>query len=777
MKYDPVIAEAKRLYNLGYCIHWIHPKSKAPIGNGWAARERQSWAMLEKSYERGMNVGVKLGHQSRINGGSLVVIDFDLKSGEPKHKAEMLAALEKSFPGLHQKAPLVHSGRANGSGHLHVITMGPPQSVKYAQSSDVVKVHMPSAQRVSKREREQLTESEIKAGMRLRAAWEIGVMGEGTQVVLPPSLHPDSGKRYVWARNIEGAADLPAIEQDGKPQRESKGGKVATRINVPFEPIEVSLRRFELPDDVQLMLKECEDFAGNTDASALAFKATIALVKAGASNQEIASILTDRGEFALAEIGYRHRNTDDPEKAWAWVVDYCLAKARAEFGMAEQFDANCQVTPEEQARIDADSKTATEMAWTDGIDRNKQTNKPLITGKNIRLILASVVGPNVFRYNGFSNRVVYGLTHPWNEKKPDAEIADIDALNIQAWLAKEWGLEPTKAKIIEAIEQMASENSFHPVREYILGLEWDGIPRIDAWLKKYVGAVAREPYLSAISRKVLCAMVARVFAPGIKFDHVLVLEGAQGIGKSTVADILGGEWFTDAKLDLRDKDSMQTIFGRWVVELGELATIRHADLETTKAFISRRVDRLRISYGHYAQDFPRQTIFIGTTNADEYLKDPTGERRFWPVRCTKTLFDFESLRAVRDQLFAEAYFAWRDCGESLYLGDKERAASHLEQAERSEHDIWVDVISDFFKKEGFVEEGRDWKLFRLSDLFSDFGPLPLKSPGYPEQKRAATVLRALGYERIIKKVDGLTTKMWKLPITGVTASPGVTENV
>lgn len=764
MKLDPVLEEAKRLHALGYAVHWLHPKSKIPIGKKWSSRARQGWEVLEASYEKGMNVGVRLGSESRIDRGSLVVIDFDLKSDDPKHREEMMLALEKYFPGLYEKAPRVASGRGNGSGHLHVATLGNPKSKKIDQSTDVVRVHMPSAWKISKREREELTETEIKAGIRLRAAWEIGVMGEGTQVVLPPSLHPDSGQRYAWARRFQGVGAIPLLEESSKPKETATAAGAAKKLAVPFLPIEVDLKRFALQDDVLLMLSECEDFAGNSDASVLAFKVAIAMVQAGATDQEIASVLTDRSAYALADIGYRHRQTEDPEKAWAWVVDYCLAKARAEFGMSEQFDATCEISPEEEARIAADSATSEELAWTSLLDRNKQTNAALATVKNIRLILQNDVSPRIFRFDQFSSRMSYGADAPWNSKRAGEQVSDIDPINVQSWLATKWGIEPAKTKCADAIEQIASENSFHPVRDYILSLEWDGIPRIDTWLRDYVGAEAREPYLSAISRKVLCAMIARVFVPGIKFDHVLVLEGMQGMGKSSVVNILGGEWTLDATLDLRDKDSVQSMFGRWVVELGELASLRAADLETMKAFISRRTDRIRVSYGRWAQDYDRQCIFIGTTNEEEYLKDFTGERRFWPVRTQAKLYNLDELREDRDQLIAEAYVTWRDYGEKLFLSPEETIGAREEQSERAIENPWQGKVKNILSGPHPIE-GRTWDSFTIDEVFRQLGFEYTRSPSIAELKAIGAGLRRLGYtkRRLRRPIEngGLLEYRWE----------------
>lgn len=750
------LKEAERLHDLGMAIHWCRPRSKAPVNSKWTTGPRATWMQLKDQYKEGMNVGVRLGKASRMNECYLAVIDFDLKSSHDRHQSEMLEALEGLFPKLKAQAPLVASGRANGSGHIYVVTSKPCTPARLAQSIESVKVVMPSV-KPSKNELKNLTEAEITKGIRLRPAWEISQMGDGQQVVLPPSIHPDSKKEYVWTRPISDTSPLLQIVPKGKEKAKKVSTGTSSPVNVPS--IDLSLTNVS-PKIIKILETGIDDDTGSDDQSALAFKVAIALVNAGLSDDEIVGLLIDRGRYALASVGYVHRKTENPANAASWVGDYCVAKARKENDLSTDFDRDVVLSEEEIKRIDEMDQESPDLAWLKHLDRNVQTQKPLKTIKNIRLILQNDVHPQIFRFNEFAAQMIYGADAPWNSKKKNDAVTDIDQVNVQSWLADKWHIEPSKNSVGDAIEQIASENRFHPVRSYILNLKWDGIPRINTWLKDYLGADAREPYLSAISRKVLCAMVARVFVPGIKFDHVLVLEGVQGVGKSTVVNILGGEWTLDATLDLRDKDSVQSMFGRWVVELGELASLRAADLETMKAFISRRVDHIRVSYGKWAQDYPRQCIFIGTTNEDQYLKDSTGERRFWPVKTQATLYDLKGLKKVRDQLIAEAHFCWSDCGENLWLNEEENNEAKEEQNERTVEDIWIEIFADFLAKNKHPEEGRNWSKITMKDVFSDFGPIPGVTPRQPEMKRAASVLRILGYKSAPGRIKGKSAKTW-----------------
>ncbi len=173
---------------------------------------------------------------------------------------------------------------------------------------------------------------------------------------------------------------------------------------------------------------------------------------------------------------------------------------------------------------------------------------------------------------------------------------------------------------------IADRNGFHPVRLYLDALKWDGKSRVENFLHTYFKAQGDATYIRAISRKVLCAMIARVYQPGVKFDNILIIEGRQGLGKSTAIKALAGaEWFSDAQINVADKDSVMSLQGHWVMELGEIASMRKADLELLKAYVSRSVDKIRVPYGKRTEAFPRQCIFIGSKNPDgEYLRDPTG---------------------------------------------------------------------------------------------------------------------------------------------------------
>lgn len=736
--------EIKDLYRLGFAIHWLKPKSKMPINRGWTTGPRAEWSDLRESYRKGLNVGVRLGKASRIGKRYLCVVDCDIKSDAPRHRAEMEKKLDQLFPGLRSKAPMVLTGRGNGSMHLYGCIESIERGRRVGQSSETVKVKVPSAEKVSRRDRDALTDEEIEAGYRMRPAWEISFMCEGGQVVLPPSIHPDTKRRYQWARALNGAESLPLISVP-ETKAERKEESAAPDLS-GFKPVEVDLIGSELSGRTVDMILTGK---GVVDRSGALMTAALDMVKCGFSDHQILSVLTDRENF-LGEVAYDHAKTNKRVRAARWLARYTIPKARKEADARHAFGGDDEELPE--LSDEAAAKQASDLVpWTTRLDKTRDGDTRS-TLKNLDLILTNAVSPHVFRRNLFSGRDVYGVNTPWGGEK-GKELTDDDAIKIKRWLADEWGIEPVVNLVFEAMTAISIRAGFHPVRDYLKSLEWDGVPRVDSWLKTYMGATGPEPYLSEVSRKVLCAMIARVFEPGVKFDHMVVLEGKQGTGKSSAARILAGEeWYCDTLPDIKDKDAMLNLQGAWIVEVGELATLKRADAETYKSFITRQTDRVRAPYGRKWAEYPRQCIFIGTTNADDYLRDKTGNRRFWPV-LTKQC-QFEALARDRDQLLAEAMFLYRDLGEPLFLEGEAKVQAEDMQASRAPEDeesAMRERVLDWIEAENRKPRGERFpfgKGFTLTKLFEGPDtPFEQYKPDNMHLQMAARALKAAGFHQ------------------------------
>jgi predicted P-loop ATPase len=275
------------------------------------------------------------------------------------------------------------------------------------------------------------------------------------------------------------------------------------------------------------------------------------------------------------------------------------------------------------------------------------------------------------------------------------ELHDRHKGDLAEWLARSFeapfSVNPKTA--LEELDRACREAPFEPLIDHLRGLKWSGECLLDTWLSRY-GHAADTPFNRAAGRKWMISSVARAMQPGCKADHVLVFEGPEAAKKSTALETLAyadthSEWHTDQLPDLENKDSMVQLQGPWIVEMGELATVRKARREKLKAFVSSRVDRFRPPHATLARNFPRRCIFAGTTNETNYFDDPTGNRRFWPVHTPS--WDIEALKRDRDQLWAEAVAAF-DAGEAWHLDAELEAAARVVQDSRSVDDLWSDRI-------------------------------------------------------------------------------------
>lgn len=337
-----------------------------------------------------------------------------------------------------------------------------------------------------------------------------------------------------------------------------------------------------------------------------------------------------------------------------------------------------------------------------------------------------------------------------------AEMLDDQALRNLYWRVQKvkidgMSLTPPRAAFDDYTAWRASQSTRHVIRDYLAGLRWDGKPRLDTWLIDYVGA-PDTPYTRAVGRKLLIAAVRRVRQPGCKFDFVLILEGPQGLGKSSVIRALAGEWFSDGvKVGADAKETIEQTAGVWFAELAELAGLRRKEVEEVKSFASRQVDEARLAYGRTTERVPRQFVCVATINPDvtgEYLLDATGNRRFWPVRVTRC--DVEGIKRDRDQIFAEAALA-EATGEIVYLTDETEKAALAEQGARLVGDPWEDIISNLVQgREGKIATETLWTALKLDGGRQN----PLLAA------RLAEVMTKLGFtkHRLRQRTDAFSSK-------------------
>lgn len=358
------------------------------------------------------------------------------------------------------------------------------------------------------------------------------------------------------------------------------------------------------------------------------------------------------------------------------------------------------------------------------------------------------------RYDQMTMRTVL-RRHPPGQVKPPPESEyprllverDITAIHSKLILLGLRGI--SRETVHHAIEEVAQRNAYHPVRDWLGGLAWDGEQRLHNWLQTYLG-VEYDPYSRIVGPKFLIAMVARIYQPGCKADYMPVLEGPQGTGKSSACRILAGTWFADSLPDLHRGDPVRLsayVRGKWLIEVSELSAIRAAEASALKAFLTQTEERFIPKYGRVEVHEPRQCLFIGTTNKTAYLGDESGGRRFWPLKTT--LIDLEALTRDRDQLFAEAVDRYLK-GETWHPSREEEAAHIAPQqvARFQADDAWQDAI------EAWIAERPGLTHVTVGGLAAHAIGLEKQRTGTVEQRRIIAILEHLGWTRGTRSNQG-----------------------
>ena len=439
-----------------------------------------------------------------------------------------------------------------------------------------------------------------------------------------------------------------------------------------------------------------------TDRSRWVFDVACALVRRGVPDNVIFAVLLDRG-FTISEHVY-----DQKVGAEKYAIRQ-IKRAKEKVALTEaQFKCNDEGKPYARSQ------------------------------HNIKVALAKL-GVDL-KLDTFRNRILaQGLNG-------DDDVYVDDAIVRQLWLETDqrFGFLPPRDFYFDVIADTARVNSFHPVRDYLDGPTWDRQPRLSTWLTTYAGA-KDSAFVQAVSRIILIAAVRRVRQPGCKFDQMLILEGDQGAGKSTLVRALAvrDEWFADeAPLGGDGKLAIEMLSGKWLIEPAELKSLKNSEVEHVKAFLSRQADRGREAYGRIVTEVPRQCIFIGTTNSDRYLMDPTGNRRFWSVKVGH--IDVDGLKRDLDQLWAEAaYSEAKD--ESIQLPEELWGVAAVEQAQRVVDDPYLSTLAQKLgEMKGKIVKNDVYRLLEL--------PIGHRHTGH--ERRVGEAMRALGWRSTKLRRDG-----------------------
>ena len=336
--------------------------------------------------------------------------------------------------------------------------------------------------------------------------------------------------------------------------------------------------------------------------------------------------------------------------------------------------------------------------WVQLLDLNPNTGRPERTIHNVRVILEhdpAVAGR--IRLDRFSGTLVCFGPLPWDSRRTDAVSpwTDTDENGLRGYLERVLRFS-SRDTVLAALSQTAEKQGYHPVRDYLMGLSWDGVLRLDTLLIDYLGT-DDHPYTRAVTRKAFTAAVYRIMQPGVKYDTMTVIHGKQGIGKSTLIAKMSRGWFSDAVVSMEGKEGAELLQGVWLVEIGELSAYNRSGIADVRMFLSRTEDHYRAPYARTPEHRQRQCVFFGTTNDVEYLRDPAGNRRYWPIstqrqRVRKNIF--RDLDDEIDQLWAEAVMRWR-LGESLILPAELEAEAETRRETHTEQDTLFGIIENF----------------------------------------------------------------------------------
>lgn len=369
---------------------------------------------------------------------------------------------------------------------------------------------------------------------------------------------------------------------------------------------------------------------------------------------------------------------------------------------------------------------------------------------NIDNALRVIAGRDEFKdivwYDEFHKRYLTRFDFETFDVGDLREWGDVDELKLTTFMQRQLGLRRIsddmvhKAAIVYAHQHVRNEP-----RDWMAGLKWDGTARVERFFADALGAEESD-YVLAASRNFWIGMAARVFRPGCQLDNMVVLEGAQGIGKTKALRSIGGPWYTEAKESVTSREFFLTLHGRLLVEVAELDAFNRAEVTRIKQVVTCTTDRYRSPYARGAQDHPRMSIFVGTTNETAYLRDHTGGRRFWPIRCG--LIRLEQIARDREQLYAEGVALFRS-GEPWYVMPALSTAK--EQEERRQVDEWENIMAEYL-----VDRTDTTIRDVATHLKFDFSKLDMQS-----QKRIANVLKTLGWDKVTTKRDGHSVRLWR----------------
>lgn len=677
-----------------------HPYSKlAPNGLKNATTDekqiRQWWEIAPHA-----NIGIATGKASGI-----VVVDVDTNELKGKRGEVTLAALEEKHGELPETVAAI-----TGSGGMHYVFAYPDGVKKLKSASDAL-------------------------------GKDIDSRADGGYIVAAPSLHI-SGRRYHWEGSsdpTEGAQLAPLPDW------------IAAMLSAPAREEAPQQGTVTLTDSEVRELRAALAYV-DPDSRQSWLDVGMALHSTGAGNQAY-------GIWAEWSQSSEKYNAADQRRVWAsfksgGITRSTIFKAAQEAGWINT--AKRAVGDDNVVEFSRDRPKKDKPDWMEQLAR---TDKGAIfaTISNISLILRfDTRWKNVFGYDEFSLKIIKRRNPPF-DVADTGEWSDSDDKKTTVWLSQNYGLRPTVSNVADAIQIVAEYNTYHPVRDYLNRLTWDGCARSKKWAITYLGAEDK-PHTRYVAEKWLIAAVARIFKPGCKFDNVLILEGAQNAGKSLALSVLGNPWFSDTPFEIGSRDGFLAMRGHWIMELAELDSFNRAESTRAKHFFAASKDTYREPYGRRTVDVPRQCVFAGTTNQSEYLRDETGNRRYLPIACGE--IDIKALDRDRDQLWAEVVKLFKD-GESWWFEgvtpyvQEEQEARYSADAWERPISLWIDEQIKIHKAAGKPESTF---FVSIDDVLSDCLKIKIGDWNRADQMRISGALQRLGFIR--KRFNVENARVW-----------------
>lgn len=675
---------------------------KIPLNKEWQQTE---YNMFDSAENYPGNYGVKLS-------ADILVIDYDRRNDKTQGK-QAIKNLQKYLDGVVFDTFTV----ATGGGGLHIYLRKPPE---IAVVNQLYKAKKDRNGNIVSEDFAEFSGIEFKS--------------LGRQVVGPCSIHPETKKPYKIAFGKPShIMDAPQKLLDLIQKKDSVPGidTKSTALTV-FTDDEQSVQRFKS------FLNEHPPAIEGDGGDTHTFKTACRGRDYGLSPEKVFELMLlfwnprccppwDESDL-WAKVQGAYKYNDDAPGKWSPVADFKNEPVPV-------VQTNVQVTNFDRA--------------ANGMVKRTLHNTCLF------FYMPDCPLNGILKYNLFTDNIEFSSPAPWHLDDTHIGWTDEDAVQMKFWLSSVKMYEVSTAHIHEAALKVAMDNRYHPVINYLESLEWDGIPRINSWLIDYAGAPDNK-FVRAVSEKVLSAAVARIYQPGIKFDYVLVLEGEQGIGKSTIAHELGGKWFGDIILDPHNRDTVDAIRGKWIVELSEMECTRR-EISALKRFISCTSDTVRLAYARTAKEFPRKSIFIGTINPEVgrgYLKDSTGNRRFWPVPITG--LKFKEFKKDVPQLWAETVYKYKKYGATLWLDDPEiESMARQEVSKRYEADPWEEIIKSYLDHQ---EE-----YTTIQKITNECILIPNSRLDKMHKNRIVAILGRLGWRPGVKRVEGNSIRCYLPP--------------